>query len=197
MRYILALYDVLTIKRNSVWGKKMGTHKSAKKHSVANEVDQEFLDYCREQLFGKNRRLEPGERRLVTLFWDNFKKKDLKNVVKGGRWLMLMLVDISHFAVLEQAMIQSTLSDEEWRLWFQEDYVDNFVDSLEDVARKAFRDYKAQKKGRRNIGVLCMKYDNMYPDLDLEQQKRTRDDLRKMLNKMLHAEQNKNLDPKK
>jgi hypothetical protein len=159
---------------------------------LALRADQEeFLEYCREQLFGENRSLMPGERNLVKLFWGDFKKKQVKGGLKGGRWLMLMLVDISTFAVIEQAMVQSNQDDEYWRLWFQDTYVDSFANSLEDVVEKAFPEYKAQTKGRRNLHVLCMKYDNMYPHLNAEEQNHTRSDLRKMLNKKLHEELNK------
>jgi hypothetical protein len=158
--------------------------KKAKQMPVSNEDEDDVWTYEIEQLFGKNRKLQPSERNLISLFYNNMKSK-LQSPPEGSRWVMLMAVDLSTYTVIEQAAVSTDWADERWRHFFQWMYVDSFVTSPKDVAKAAFNDYK---NGQRSINILCQRYDNLYTHLDEEGRKETRSTVRKMLNKMLHAE---------
>jgi hypothetical protein len=147
----------------------------------------ENWDYEREQVFDRNRKLEPGQRNLISLFYGSMSGK-LLPAPKGSRWIMLMMVDLSTYTVIEQAAVSSDWSDEQWRLEFQEMYLDRFATAFDEVATAAFGDYK---RGERKMGILCQRYDNVYPRLDIQGQKATRLALSKKLNKMLHTYQTK------
>jgi hypothetical protein len=160
---------------------------AAARISRATSVEDDDLTYEMNQLFGKNRKLAPGERNLVSLFVGknnmDFVGK-VRPAPKGSRWVMLMAVDLSTFTVIEQAAVSSAQDDEWWRNYLQWEIARNFTFTPKEVAQAALADYL---KGERRMSVLCQRYDTLYPYLDAAGQAETRAKVRKHLSKLKKA----------
>ena len=169
--------------------KRMISKKKSTKQRTRSHDEVEDLSYEMEQLFGENRILQPGQRNLVSLFFNGNMKgpQKLRPVAKGGRWVLFMALDLSTLTVIEHAAVSASWKDERWRGFFQYMIVESFTHSINEVADAAFNDYK---NGEKRMHVLAQRYDNLYPHLDKPGQKQTRLTLMKRLNRKLHGEAN-------
>jgi len=144
--------------------------------------DEDELSYEIAQLFGSNRKLRPGDRNLISLFWKGLDGGPKRGEVKpGSRHVMIMAVDLTKFEVLEQAVVTADWNDERWRHWFQWMFVNEFGAIVDEVARAAFGDYM---EGQTDMHKLSMRHDNLYKHLDEDGQKDSREKLRKKLNRL-------------